>query len=203
MGKRIDRRRKPVIRRSTTATPNKGVPEFMRHDFLGMKQQMIKGVPNNYLYLGGGLIAVVTAAVVANDMGLIDLSLFGLSSTNLTAVAAATPAMVRTGENVKITGDIFNKSMQPTKVPAIYMAIYEDNGEQQFNQQVATNASHFEAAIPTANFRDGKYTFVVDNKPILGKPAELTGVPNYNPYDISVSPGATTPNAQTQPVTIT
>lgn len=199
-----DKRLKPVTRRSTTATPNRGAPDFLKRDLLGMKQQLVKGVPNNYLYIGGGLIAVVGATLVASDMGLVDLSFLGIGDAGLMANATATPQpQVKTGEPVKIVGDIYNKQGQPVKVPAVYVAIYEDNGQQQFNQQVASNASHFEIAVPTANFRDGVYSFVVDSKPIVAKPQGVTQVGQYNPYDISVSPGATIPNPATQTVTIT
>lgn len=186
---RRDRRTKAPIHRSTTASPNRGAPDFMRRDLLGMKQQIIPKIPNNYLYIGTAALGLIGTALVASDMGLVDLSFFGLGQSGLVGSASANPAVVKTGEPLKITGDIFGKNSQPVKIPSIYLAIWEDNGDQAYNQMVGQNSSHFEADIQTANFRDGTYSFAVDNKPIVGKPPELTNVPAYTPFDTSVSPG--------------
>lgn len=186
---RRDRRFKQPIRRSTTATPNRGAPDFMKRDFFAQKHQFVKGVPNNYLYVGAGAFALIGTALLASEMGLVDLSFFGLSPQGgLVGTAAADKHMVRTGEPVKIAGDIY-KSGQPVKVPAIYVGVWEDNGDQMFNQMVAQNTSHFEVTLDTSNYRDGIYSFAVDSKPFAGKPAELTNVPVYTPYETSVSPG--------------
>ena len=186
---RRDRRFKQPIRRSTTATPNRGAPDFLRRDLLGQKSQFVKNIPNNYLYLGGGALALIGTALLASEMGWVDLSFFGLSPQGgMVGTAAADKHMVRTGEPVKITGDIY-KSGQPVKVPQIYLGVWEDNGDQMYNQMVAQNTSHFEVSLETANFRDGTYSFAVDSKPFTGKPPELTNVPVYTPYETSVSPG--------------
>ena len=201
---RRDRRFKQVQHRRTTATPNRGAPDFLRRDLLNQKHQFVKNVPNNYLYLGGGAVALITTALLASEMGWVDLSFFGISPMGgLVGTVAADRQLVRTGEQVKIAGDIYGRNQQPVKVPQIHVGIWEDNGDQMFNQLVAQNTSHFEVMVDTANWRDGTFSIAVDNKPLVGKPPELTNVPVYNPYDISVSPGATTPNAQTWPVTLT
>ena len=187
---RRDRRYKQPIHRSTTATPNRGAPDFLRKDLLGQKTQFIKHVPNNYLYIGGAVTMLLGGAIVASEMGLVDLSFFGLAPSGLVGSASATPAVVKTGEPLKVVGDIFGRNGQPIKIPSIYLGIWEDNGDQVFNQMVSQNNSHFEADIQTANFRDGTYYFAVDNKPMVGKPQELTNVPNYSPdTEVSVSPG--------------
>jgi hypothetical protein len=203
---RRDRRTKAPVHRSTTTTPNRGVPDFMRKDFLGMKQQIVKGVPNNYIYLGGAALTLIGTALVASDMGLVDLSLFGVNQ-EVSATASAMPQLVRTGEPVRIVGDVYDKSGKPIKLPQIYLAIYEDNGDVMMNQQVAQDSAHFEVSVPTQTYRDGTYSFVIDKSPIVGKPAQLTNVPQYNQYDISVSPGGgafpLTPSGGSMPITIT
>ena len=162
----------------------------MRRDWLNQRQQFVAGVPNNYLYLAGGALTLIGTALAASEYGLIDLSFFGLSPQGgLVATAAPDRPMVRTGETVKITGDIYGKNQQPVKVPQVYLGIWEDNGDQAFNQMVAQNASHFEVSIDTSNYRDGTYGFAVDSKPFAAKPAELTNIPNYTPLETSVSPG--------------
>lgn len=186
---RRDRRFKQPVRRSSTSSVNRGAPDFLRHDFLGMRQQFVKGVPNNYLYLGGGALALIGTMLIGSEMGLVDLSFFGIGQGGLVGTAAADRHMVRTGEPVKITGDIYGKNQQPVKVPQIYVGVWEDNGDQMFNQMVAQNTSHFEVTLNTANFRDGTYSFAVDSKPFAGKPPELTTVPVYTPHETSVSPG--------------
>lgn len=186
---RRDRRFKQPQHRATTASPNRGAPDFLKRDLLGQKAQFVQGVPNNYLYLGTAALGLIGTALVASDMGFIDLSFFGLAPSGVTGSAAANPSVVKTGEPLKITGDIFGRNSQPVKVPAVYVAIWEDNGDQVYNQQVGQNTSHFEADIQTANLRDGQYTFAVDSKPIVGKPPELASVPTYTPLDTSVSPG--------------
>ena len=186
---RRDRRFKPVQHRSTTASPNRGAPDFMRRDWLGQKSQFVKSVPNNYLYVGAGTLALIGSALIASEMGWVDLSFFGISPMGgMVGTAASDKAMVRTGEPVKITGDIY-KNNQPVKVPQIYLGVWEDNGDQMYNQMVAQNTSHFEATLETANYRDGTYSFAVDSKPFSGKPPELANVPVYTPLETSVSPG--------------
>ena len=186
---RRDRRTKAPVHRSTSASPNRGAPDFLRRDFFNVKQPWVRGIPNNYIYIGGGVLALLGTALVASDMGLVDLSFFGLSPMGgLVGTAAPDRPLVRTGEAVKITGDIY-KNNQPVKVPQIYLGVWEDNGDQAFNQMVAQNASHFEVSLETANYRDGTYSFAVDSKPFAGKPAELTNVPTYTPFETSVSPG--------------
>lgn len=186
---RRDRRTKAPVHRATTASPNRGAPDFLKRDLLGQKQQFIGGIPNNYLYIGTAALGLIGTALVASDMGIVDLSFFGLAPSGLQGSTAANPSVVKTGEPLKITGDIFGRNSQPVKIPAIYVAIWEDNGDQVYNQQVAQNTSHFEADIQTANLRDGQYTYAVDSKPIVGKPPELANVPTYTPLDTSVSPG--------------
>ena len=181
---------KAKTRRATTATPNRGAPDFLRRDLLGQKQQFVKGIPNNYLYIGGGTLALIGTALVASEMGLVDLSFFGLSPAGgLVGTVASDRPLVRTGEPVKITGDIYGRNQQPVKIPAIYMGIWEDNGDQAFNSMVAQNTSHFEVSVDTANYRDGTYSIAVDSKPFTGRPAELTNVPVYTQYNTPVSPG--------------
>lgn len=187
---RRDRRYKQPVRRSSTSSVNRGAPDFLRHDFFNQRQQFVRGVPNNYLYLGGGALALIGTALLANEYGLVDLSFFGLGQQGgLVGTAAADRHMVRTGEPVRITGDIYSKNQQPVKVPSIYVGVWEDNGDQMFNQMVAQNTSHFEVTLDTSNYRDGTYSFAVDSKPMAGKPAELTSVPVYTPHETSVSPG--------------
>jgi hypothetical protein len=175
----------------------------MRRDFLGMKQQIIPKVPNNYLYLGAGAMALIGTLLVASDMGLVDLSFFGLAPSGMVGSASANPSVVKTGEPLKVTGDIFGRNGQPVKTPNVYLAIWEDTGDQVYNQMVGQNTSHFEADVQTANLRDGQYSFAVDSKPIVGKPPELANVPNYTPFDTSVSPGGAAFPGQPQQFGIT
>lgn len=187
---RRDRRYKQPVHRSTTATPNRGMPDFLRRDLLGQKSQFIKGVPNNALYLGGGAVALISTALLASEMGWVDLSFFGISPAGgLVGTVSADRHLVRTGETVKIAGDVYGRNQQPVKVPQIYVGIWEDNGDQMFNSMVAQNTSHFEIPISTANWRDGTYSIAVDSKPMAGRPAELTNVPVYTPLNTPVSPG--------------
>jgi len=201
---RRDRRYKQPVHRSTTATPNRGAPDFLKRDLLNQKQQFVRGVPNNYLYLGGATVALVAGALVASDMGFVDLSFFGLAPSGLTGTTAANPTVVKTGEPLKLTGDIFGRNGQPVKIPAVYLAIWEDNGDLVYNQMVGQNNSHFEADVQTANFRDGQYSYAVDSKPITGKPPELSSVPSYSPNtEVSVSPGGAAFGQQPFGITLT
>ena len=186
---RRDRRFKKPVHRSSPSSVNRGAPDFLRKDFFNQRQQFVRGVPNNYLYLGGGALLLIGTALVASDYGLVDLSFFGIGQGGLVGTAAPDRHLVRTGEPVKITGDIYGRNQQPVKVPQIYVGVWEDNGDQMVNQLVAQNTSHFEFTVDTSNFRDGTYSFAVDSKPMAGKPAELTSVPIYTPHETSVSPG--------------
>ena len=178
-----------MVKRRTTATPNRGAPPFLRRDLLGQKYPIVKGIPNNYLYIGGGTLALLAGAFLANEQGWVDLSLFGLAPNGVTASAAANPAVVKTGDPVKITGDVFGRNGQPLKLNQIFLGVWEDTGDQMFNSLVGQNTSHFEALLQTSNYRDGNYYFAVDWKPVTGKPPELQNVPQYTNLPTPISPG--------------
>lgn len=169
---------------------NLKIPFLPKKDLLGQKKQLIKGVPNNVIYIVGGATLAAGGLYYAADAGLLDAILpgLGLGGNAATVVVQAYPGNVKTGEMVQIEGDFRDGAGQPATVPTGYLAIYEDTGAKLYETTLGKMVSHFKQSVSTANWRDGSFTAVVSDQPPVAPLGHTAGTlstyapPSNNPY---------------------
>jgi hypothetical protein len=171
-------------------------------DFFGLKQQIVKGLDNNTIYMGAGGIVLVGGVVMMGAMGIIPIPGFGNAST---ATVNVYPANVKTGDLVTFEGDFRGVSGGMVTLYTAYIAVFEDTGNKVYDSTLGMFVSHYKVQVPTANYRDGSYTVVVSDKPISGPagvtPNPVTGVAALN----TTTPPQTVaaPSVGGAPVTLT
>ena len=186
---------------------SKGKPGVIRlggrgKDFFGFKQQILKGVDNNTIYMGAGGIVLVGAVVTAAAAGLIPIPGLGNAAT---ATVNVYPANVKTGDLVTFEGDFRGLGGGMVTLYTAYISVFEDTGNKVYDTTLGMFVSHYKVQVPTTNYRDGSYTVVVSDKPISAPagvtPNPITGVAALN----TTTPPQTiaAPSVGGAPVTLT
>jgi hypothetical protein len=135
-----------------------------KKDMLGQKHNIIKKVPNNYIYLGAAGVIVIGGLYYAATNGMIQIPGMGAASVTVNAF----PVTVKTGENVNITGSFTDSMGRAATVLNGYVAVFEDVGQKVYEGNLGFFVSSFKTTIPTTNWRDGSYTCIVSDSPIVG-----------------------------------
>ena len=196
-----------MAKRHARAHGSKGKPGIIRlggrgKDFFGFKQQILKGVDNNTIYMGAGGVVLIGAVVTAAAAGLIPIPGLGNAAT---ATVNVYPANVKTGDLVTFEGDFRGLGGGMVTLYTAYIAVFEDTGNKVYDSTLGMFVSHYKVQVNTANYRDGSYTVVVSDKPISAPagvtPNPVTGVAALN----TTTPPQTiaAPSVGGAPVTLT
>ena len=98
---------------------------------------------------------------------------------------SAYPPVVRPDSTVVITGEFLGPGNTPITVAQGFYAIYEELQDistglrrQVDAGSLGTNLSVYNKTIPTNNWRDGTYTIIVSDQPIMQDPGDATALFN-------------------------
>ena len=165
-----------LIPKFNLGVANKLVP---KKDVIGVKGQYIKGVNNNVVYIVGGLI--IAGLYYGTTKGQLPFSFpFGGTADQVSNLMAS-PALVRPGDPVTVTGVFVDGNGNSVSVPQSYIQVVEDIGAVKLNESLGVNVNRFSKTINTLGFRAGAYTVTVSDRPIT---AAMTPTSEVPPADI-------------------
>lgn len=158
------------------------------------KKRFIKAIPNSILV---AIPVVATVAYLAHKKGYIDipfldkepelgpdaLGMIGSRAANITL--SVFPPVVRPDSTITVTGEFQGPGGTPILVNEGHYAVYEEINElgkgirnKVDGGSLGQNISVYNKVISTRNYRDGTYSIVVADEPIVGDVGDASSLFN-------------------------